>query len=376
MARKKKHEEHENHERWLVSYADFITLLFAFFVVMYSISSVNEGKYRVLSDALVSAFRSAPKSIEPIQIGNPAKSPHETDLEPRTNPNILKRPDMLINKQVKDQQVKSDESRTKWPLQATNNVSGGEDKTSASDQMTNASLKSIADQIERAMAGLIKKNLVKVRRNELWLEVEINTNILFPSGDARLQLEAKPILDELAKILRDFENQIKVEGFTDNVPISNMIYPSNWELSAARSASVVNLLMKQGIRPTRMAAIGYGEFHPVADNETADGRNKNRRVILAILEYGASERVYDDNKFRKESNKDVSEAPIIEQPPPTLSAVIRKSPSLPTEPVDVMSREITEQGTFKIMASPIKRPTDFSSNVLPKANSNLPAGGG
>ncbi len=378
MARKKKHEEHENHERWLVSYADFITLLFAFFVVMYSISSVNEGKYRVLSDALVSAFRSAPKSMEPIQVGSPAKSPHETDLEHRTNPNILKRPNMLINKHVQDQQVKSDESHTKWPQQAVNGVSGAGDKA-AIDKESGSSLKSIADQIERAMAGLIQKNLVKVRRDELWLEVEINTNILFPSGDARLQLEAKPILNELAKILRNFENQIKVEGFTDNVPISNMVYPSNWELSAARSASVVNLLMKQGIRPTRMAAIGYGEFHPIADNDTVEGRNKNRRVILAILENGAAERVYDDSKFRKENNKDVSEAPVIEQPlptPPTLGAVIQKPPSLPNEPVDVMSREVTDQGVFKIVESPIKRPTVSSSNVLPKANSSVPGNGG
>ncbi len=375
MARKKKHEEHENHERWLVSYADFITLLFAFFVVMYSISSVNEGKYRVLSDALVSAFRSAPKSMEPIQIGSPAKSPHETDLEHRTNPNMLKRPNMLINKHVQDQQVKSDESHTKWPQQAVNGASGAGDKA-AIDKESGSSLKSIADQIESAMAGLIQQNLVKVRRNELWLEVEINTNILFPSGDASLQLEAKPILNELARILRDFENQIKVEGFTDNVPISNMVYPSNWELSAARSASVVNLLMKQGIRPTRMAAIGYGEFHPIADNDTVEGRNKNRRVILAILENGASERVYDDSKFRKENNKDVSEAPVIEQPPPTFSAVIQEQPSLPNEPVDVMSREITDQGIFKIIESPIKRPTVSSSNVLPKANSSVPGNGG
>jgi len=234
MARKKKHEEHENHERWLVSYADFITLLFAFFVVMYAVSSVNEGKYRVLSDALVSAFRSSPKSMEPIQVGNLAKSPHETDLAQRTNPNTLKRPDMLISKPVKDQQIKSDDPQTKSPTQAENSESGAGEKQALD------SLNSIAEQIERAMAGLIQQNLVKVRRDEFWLEVEINTNILFPSGDAHLQPEAKPILNELARILRNFDNNIKVEGFTDNVPISNMIYPSNWELSASRSASVNN----------------------------------------------------------------------------------------------------------------------------------------
>lgn len=370
MARKKKHEEHENHERWLVSYADFITLLFAFFVVMYSISSVNEGKYRVLSDALVSAFRASPKSMEPIQVGSLAKSPHETDLAQRANPNVLKRPNMLINKSVKDQQTKSDEPRTQWQKQAENDTSG------AGEKQALHSLDSIAEQIERAMAGLIQQNLVKVRRDEFWLEVEINTNILFPSGDAHLQVEAKPILNELAKILRNFDNNIKVEGFTDNVPISNMIYPSNWELSAARSASVVNLLMNQGIRPTRMAAIGYGEFHPVANNDTAEGRNKNRRVVLAILEHGASERVYDDNKFKKQENSNASEIPAMEAPTPILSVTSPAVPPLSNTPVDVMSRDVTDRGIFKVIESPIKLPSGLSSNVLPKKNTSLLDDGG
>ncbi len=373
MARKKKHEEHENHERWLVSYADFITLLFAFFVVMYAVSSVNEGKYRVLSDALVSAFRSAPKSMDPIQVGSLAKSPHETDLAQRTNPNVLQRQNMLINKSVKDQQIKSDDPRTKSPTQAENDASGAGEKQALD------SLNSIADQIERALAGLIQQNLVKVRRDEFWLEVEINTNILFPSGEARLQVDAKPILNELAKILRNFDNNIKVEGFTDNVPISNMIYPSNWELSSARSASVVNLLMNQGIRPTRMAAIGYGEFYPVVSNDTAEGRNKNRRVVLAILENGASERVYDDNKFKKEESINTSEMPVIETPAPIMSAVPLEAPPVSpvsSVPVDVMSRDVTDRGIFKVIEPPIKLPSVFPSNVLPRANTGLPGNGG
>lgn len=366
MARKKKHEEHENHERWLVSYADFITLLFAFFVVMYAVSSVNEGKYRVLSDALVSAFRSAPKSMEPIQVGSPAKSPHETDLEHRTNPNVLKRPDMLINKSVRDQQVKSDKTQTKWPEQAENDASGAGGKQALD------SLNSIAEQIERAMSGLIQQNLVKVRRDEFWLEVEINTNILFPSGDARLQPDAKPILDELAKILRNFDNNIKVEGFTDNVPISNMIYPSNWELSAARAASVVNLLMIQGIQPTRMAAIGYGEFHPVTGNDTAEGRNKNRRVVLAVLENGASERVYDDKKFKEDAGAPIPPIPEIAAPVPTTGALPLEAPPASAHvPVDVMGRDVTDRGIFTVIELPIKLPSAFSSNVLPSANTGL-----
>lgn len=375
MARKKKHEEHENHERWLVSYADFITLLFAFFVVMYSISSVNEGKYRVLSDALVSAFRAAPKSMEPIQVGSPAKSPHETDLEYRTNPNVLKRPDMLINKSVRDQQLKSEKPRTKWPEQAEPKPAEN-DASGADGKQAMGSLNSIAEQIERAMSGLIQQNLVKVRRDEFWLEVEINTNILFPSGDARLQPDAKPILDELAKILRNFDNNIKVEGFTDNVPISNMIYPSNWELSAARAASVVNLLMHQGVRPTRMAAIGYGEFHPVTGNDTAEGRNKNRRVVLAVLENGASERVYDDKKFKNEVSSPIAPISAVEVPMATTGAIPPASPAVSAHvPVDVMSRDVTDRGIFTVIEPPIKLPSAFLSNVLPRAKTGFSAPG-
>src|SRR5690606_7234999 len=116
-----------------------------------------------------------------------------------------------------------------------------------------------------------------------WVEVEINTSILFPSGSARLSAEAIPILERLAEILRPFPNPIHVEGFTDNVPINTPAVPSHWELSAARAASVVHLCTKANIDPQRMAAIGFGEYRPVADNSTEEGRSKNRRVVIVVL---------------------------------------------------------------------------------------------
>lgn len=267
MARKKKHEEHENHERWLVSYADFITLLFAFFVVMYAISSVNEGKYRVLSDSLVAAFKASPKSMEPIQIGKDAKS--------------------------SDDKTKSALIMPKVPVPQ---LGRGENAASQT-------LNRMASKIEHAMSELIAKGLVSVKRGNLWLEVEINTNILFPSGSAHLQDEAKPALSEIAKILRDFQNPIRVEGFTDNKPINTVVFPSNWELSSARSASVVHLFMDNGISPERMAAVGYGEYRPFQNNATEDGRNRNRKVVLVILNSYEIERVYSEmNRMKKRDN--------------------------------------------------------------------------
>lgn len=276
MARKKKHEEHENHERWLISYADFITLLFAFFVVMYAVSSINEGKYRVLSDALVSAFRSSERSMTPIQVGQVSKT--------------TKQPGMITGVVDLPKGNEGEAEKTLSPIKQEMVAIGTNlsDVTGAGQQKTDdegvAAIKRMADKVEQAMSNLIAQDLVVVRRNDLWVEVEINTSILFPSGSADLQNAAMPILSELAKILKDFPNPIRVEGFTDTVPINTLVFPSNWELSAARAASVVHLFAREGVNPRRMAAIGLGEFHPIADNSTLEGRNKNRRVVILILE--------------------------------------------------------------------------------------------
>lgn len=268
MARKKKHEEHENHERWLVSYADFITLLFAFFVVMYSISAINEGKYRVLSEALEAAFRSNPKSMEPVEMGKPAK------------------PDVLENRAMGRAQsvARSVTNPVALPLKTPiSNPRQGRSAEETNAAHAGKAMKEIAEQVEKAMAPLIEKGLIQVRRFRFWLEVEIKTNILFPSGKAELQPAALPVLRSLAAILGKYPNPVHVEGFTDNVPIKTAQFPSNWELSVARATSVVHLLSREGLNPGRMAAVGYGEWKPVAPNDTEEGRAKNRKVVLVVL---------------------------------------------------------------------------------------------
>jgi chemotaxis protein MotB len=267
MARKRKHEEHENHERWLISYADFITLLFAFFVVMYSVSSVNEGKYRVLSESMTAAFHAPAKSMQPIQIGVLAKSPLKDSIPAKQQPTPITPPSMPIPKPLQTVQGQG----------KTGSGGAGQDKA-----QVERVLKTIAKEIEQAMSDLIDAGLVTVRRSAHAVEVEINTNVLFPSGGATLSAPARAVVTELADVLRKFPHTIHVEGFTDNVPISNSVFPSNWELSAGRAASVVHLFADAGIRPERMVAIGYGPYRPVADNATAEGRTRNRRVILVI----------------------------------------------------------------------------------------------
>lgn len=276
MARKKKHEEHENHERWLVSYADFITLLFAFFVVMYSVSAVNEGKFRVLSASLESAFRSNPKSMQPIQFGRASRPQLFKMQQVHKSPNIA----VPVTKPIGP------------PLPPTPNrrqdgsVSEGGPKEGAGKAMNK-----IADKVQEAMAPLIENELVTVRRFRFWIEIEIKTDILFPSGSAELEPHALPVLKRIAGIMQEYPNPIHIEGYTDNIPINTVAYPSNWELSAARATSVVYLFSHEGVNPRRLAAVGYGEFKPVASNDTEEGRTKNRKVVLVVIADAATNRL-------------------------------------------------------------------------------------
>jgi chemotaxis protein MotB len=293
MSRKKRHEEHENHERWLVSYADFITLLFAFFVVMYAISSVNEGKYRVLSDSLISAFRGSNRALAPIQVGQLVRSPpvaHELAVTD-ARPIALTAP---FAPRFKDRGDEGEEAAAGGGDTGPGEADAGEAELSGQEPgAPYADGDAIARRIRAALSALIDQDLIELRRLADSLEVEIKTSILFPSGSARLVDAAIPVLEQLAEIFRRFPNPVHVEGFTDNVPINTEVYPSNWELSAARAASVVHVCTKYGVRPERLVAVGYGEYRPTAGNETAEGRSKNRRVVMVIHTDEASREVTD-----------------------------------------------------------------------------------
>ena len=187
MARRRQPEEHVNHERWLVSYADFITLLFAFFVVMYSISSINEGKYKVISEALIGVFTDSDRALKPIPIG---------DERPQT--------------------VTPAKPLVKDAEQVDAGIAGASDP-----------LKSIADDISAAFGDLISSNQMTIRGNELWVEIELNSSLLFGSGDAMPSDIAFNIIDKVAAILKPFDNPIHVEGFTDDQPIRTcLLYTS------------------------------------------------------------------------------------------------------------------------------------------------------
>jgi chemotaxis protein MotB len=267
MPRHTRHEEHVNHEAWAIPYGDLITLLLAFFVVMYAISTLNEGKYRVMSDSLNAAFDGAPRSIAPIQIGQPTQAssiappkPFENDPGSSDVVNLTDR-------------VRADAVITPIELMQLE-----QQQTQADVQ-----LDAIQRQVERALGPLIMSDQVSVTREGLWLEVNIRSDVLFASGSAALSTPARDAIDQLASVLRELPNELRVEGHTDDLPIASALYPSNWELSGARAASVIRLLEGRGVDPRRMAAIGFGEKRPIADNTTPAGRATNRRVMLVIL---------------------------------------------------------------------------------------------
>jgi chemotaxis protein MotB len=258
MARRKKHEEHMNHEAWAIPYADLVTLLFALFTVMYAMSSVNEGKFRVLSDAMIAAFNGAPRSMRPLNLGR--MDPGKGGERPLTGIT----PTALIK--ITSQQASAQALAPPLPREIP------------------GSLSRMEHEVQEAMRALIDAKLITVRRESMWLEIEINTDILFPSGSGGFSASAEPVLDKLAEVLKPFPNPIRVEGHTDDRPIHTAAFPSNWELSAARAASVVHQFTKQGIDPLRLEIVGFGEFHPRQANRSAEGRNANRRVAILVLE--------------------------------------------------------------------------------------------
>ena len=268
--RRRRDEETTNHERWIVSYADFITLLFAFFVVMYSISSVNEGKYRVLSQTLTDAFQDPARSLDPVQIGELT----------RKQGNIAGKDSGTTMIELPDHQGPGIYNQDGISMHAAeaSDVSG--------DELQN--LQYLAVSIEDMLEPYVEQDLVKVNFDSDRVTVDMKDKMLFPSASAHLSHTAVNVLRDISRILSNMPNLIQVEGNTDNRPIHTEEFPSNWELSAARAASVVHLMTRLGIDPSRLSAIGYGEHRPVADNATQAGRQKNRRVTLVIKGLGES----------------------------------------------------------------------------------------
>lgn len=246
MARRARRQDEENHERWLISYADFITLLFALFVVLYAMSKVDEAKYKVLGNSLNFAFGSLTLGR---QGGADLAQPQLTEQELLLKTLVDKR-----NARLAEQQRKQNEA-----------------------------MQAMVNNLKQVMAPLVKNEQVNVTQTARGVVVDINASALFEQGEAVLQRNAMRTLTAVAKVLEKGSEAIEVEGHTDDIPIFTPQYPSNWELSAARASSVVRLFIDQGVEAERLRAVGLASFQPVVGNDTAEGRARNRRVTVTII---------------------------------------------------------------------------------------------
>jgi chemotaxis protein MotB len=275
MPRRKKQEDHDNHEAWAIPYGDLVTLLLAFFVVMYAMSSVNEGKYRVLSDSLAEAFHGTPHSAQQMEEAGAHSQPVEQ--MPLTQVNR-----MIVGGLPARHMMQAPEQPEENAAVSEGDKTGADSPASLAD--ANASeLGHVAEDVDAAMQSLIEAGQVHVQRHDNWVTVDISSDILFTSGVARLSGPAVGVLQRLADSLRRFPNAIRVTGHTDDRPIRTVAFPSNWELSSARAASVVHLFMDRGISAQRLSVMGFGEYRPVMPNATEPGRNANRRVEVMIM---------------------------------------------------------------------------------------------
>jgi len=252
MALKREPEKHANHERWLVSYADFITLLFAVFTTLYAMSITDKKKVEEVMQSLQSSFGMT-------SAGTPA---------PKVNV-VPSRPMNIIPS------IKPEAS-----IALSGRARSGMAKVRAEEK----DFRQIKSAIEAYLIKQGAQNKVSLSITHRGLIVSLKEAGFFDPGQARIKPSAYDLINTIAEAMTQYNNPLRLEGHTDSTPISTAQFPSNWELSAARATNAVQYLIKYfDIDPNKISATGYGEFRPVADNATPEGRAKNRRVDLVML---------------------------------------------------------------------------------------------
>lgn len=261
MSRRKRRPTHVNHERWLVSYADFVTLLFAFFVVLYASSQVDKRKVGMLALAIQVAFQQMgvfPTSTTevPVDVAQPmpfaAAQAIENTERTASLGHLISRPEGAL-------------------------AAGFE----------NGDLAQLQSELETALATEIRRKEIAMRREPDGLVISLREVGFFGSGEAHMKTESQAAFDRIAGVLHQHDYRLRIEGHTDNTPIHSAQFPSNWELSTSRATEVVRLLIvRDGFGADRLSAAGYAEYHPVGSNRTAEGRGVNRRVDIVILGHG------------------------------------------------------------------------------------------
>lgn len=254
--------EHDNVHRWLVSYADYMTLLFALFVVLYAMAMVNEKPFETITESVGRVFQA--NEIKPKNRG------HGDD--------ILDVNSSKTNKRLFGNGILEDAGPEL--------LEGEQTLSNISDARVGSNLTSLETELHTALYELIESGFAQLQIDGDWLEIELNSALLFPSGSSSATNSAESILGVIFDVIGESSNFVRIRGYTDDQMINNEIFSSNWELSVARATAILRVLEKQGMTPARMAIEGYGQYYPTADNSTSQGRAKNRKVVVAISKYG------------------------------------------------------------------------------------------
>ena len=271
MPRPRPAGDHENEERWLLTYADMITLLMALFMVLFSISSVNISKYQTLQEALKAAFSGSdlPGGTSLEQTGNSPSQAHA--------PATSAEPEAIV---------------PTTPSIGANGGSSTGAKAALAAQVNEQNLQEVQKLVQAYVRSHGLTKLVKTAINPQGLQITIESDhVLFASGSAQLQAAGAPLLADIANLVQDVvpKNSLAVEGFTDSVPTHSALYPSNWYLSTDRANAVLQYLLSSGVQPQRLSAEGYASLDPVASNATSAGRAQNRRVVIGVLRSAAAQ---------------------------------------------------------------------------------------
>ncbi|WDE13257.1 flagellar motor protein MotB [Thalassomonas haliotis] len=262
-SRSRRHSvEHDDVHRWLVSYADYMTLLFALFVVLYAMAMVHEKPFETITESLGRVFQADQELTK--------NKGHGDDI-------------LLVNTKKSNKPLYGDgllEDAGPELFEGENELSN------IKDSQVGSNLSALEEQLHAALFELEQSGYAKMQIDGDWLEIELNSGLLFPSGSSSATLAAKAILTEIYKVIGPVTNFIRIRGYTDNQPINNEIFSSNWELSVYRATAILRMLEQMSLNPARMAIEGYGQYYPSADNSTAQGRAQNRKVVIAISKYG------------------------------------------------------------------------------------------
>lgn len=258
-----RHEiEQDNVHRWLISYADYMTLLFALFVVLYAMAIIHEEPFETMTDSIGRVFQADDEETKNKGQGE--------DILP-------------VNSSKNEERLYGDGILEEAGAELTD---GKKELSNIDNKAIGSNLESLEEELHAALYELVENGYAELEIDGDWLEIELNSGLLFPSGSASATNNAQTILSVIVPIIDDVSNYLRVRGYTDNQPISTEFFASNWELSVARAVAILRILEEQAINPARMAIEGYGQYYPKASNNDDEGRLQNRRVVIAISKYG------------------------------------------------------------------------------------------